>query len=542
MTIKEITELRKSGHLAEAMAAAEIEFAQNANKYTAGALFWCFNDLFKQQSGDEALTTVERMKTIFNDFGSGDDYMLKALISAEKRIIPHFNELKDAVEDAKKGADAISLHKQISIWHNNGELDTRLYLDFGWLTYYALKQTPVSEVVNRKILLNQYLQLELPKPSILHSLILGEAVKVEKNTPLQFRIRNFVRLWGLENLRDEDWVQFTTEGGNTMSSLVEKLISVYVKEIKTDNVEAPDDFCQLVDKALAKFPGNQNLPQQKAGVLISQGKTDEALSYYKDMILRSPAKFFLWEQASDLVQDIDTKIGLLCKALTCGADDKFIVKVRLSLAKLLIQAGMPSNAKYELEKHRQTRQANGWSLKEEFRNLYNQLASVEATADNNAIYTKYSVKADEFIYSSFPTVLAVKVDEKQNDDRNHPGRKITTWILRTDKSTERLRKPTKFGLNRHTPNGTAFDIKVNDGKVVWIKQHTGMVNEPWLKECSGEVHIRTDRNGKSYTLISGTYVGEKLLKGIREGQQIKVLSIKQDDGRWCAITILTLQS
>ena len=153
--------------------------------------------------------------------------------------------------------------------------------------------------------------------------------------------------------------------------------------------------------------------------------------------------------------------------------------------------------------------------------------------------TPYSVKADEFIYSSFPTVLAVKVDEKQNDDRNHPGRKITTWILRTEKSTERLRKPTKFGLNRHTPNGSVFDIKVNNGKIVWIKQHTGSVNEPWLKVCSGEVHIRTDRNGKSYTLISGTYVGEKFIKGISEGQQIKVLSIKQDNGRWCAISILT---
>lgn len=539
MTIKEITELRKSGHLAEAMAAAEIEFAQNANKYTAGALFWCFNDLVKEQSRDEAGVTIKHMKTIFNEYGSGDDYMEKAMISAEKCTSPHFHEIKAAVEDAKKGADAISLHKQISIWYNSNELDTKLYPDFGWLTYYALKQTDISDAQKRKLLLKLYLQLDLPKPSILHSLILSEAVKVEKNTPLQFRIRDFVRLWGVENLRSEDWVQFTTEEGNTMLSLVEKLISVYVREIKTDNIEAPDDFCQLVDKALEAFPGNQNLPQQKAGVLILQGKTDEALSYYKNMILRSPAKFFLWEQASDLVNDIDTKIGLLCKALTCGADDKFIVKVRLSLAKLLIQAGMPSNAKYEIEKHRQTRQANGWRLKEESETLYNQLASVETAADNNAIYANYSLIADEFIYSSFPTVLAVKVDEKQNDDRNHPGRKITTWILRTEKSTERLRKPTKFGLNRHTPNGVAFDMKVNDGKVVWIKQHSGNINEPWLKECSGAVHIRTDRNGKSYTLISGTYVGEKLLKGISEGQQIKVLSIKQDDGRWCAITLLT---
>ncbi|MGN0214708.1 MAG: DUF7017 domain-containing protein, partial [Muribaculaceae bacterium] len=222
--------------------------------------------------------------------------------------------------------------------------------------------------------------------------------------------------------------------------------------------------------------------------------------------------------------------------------DNFIVNVRLTLAKLLIQAGMPSNAKYELEKHRQTCQNNGWNLKEEFRNLYNQLTSVEAAADNTAIYTEYSVKTDDFIYSSFPSVLAVKVDEKQNDDRNHPGRKITTWTLRTEKSTERLRKPNKYGLNRRTPNGAIFEIKVNDGKIVWIKPHSGPINESWLKEHCGEVHMRTDRNGRCYAIISGSYVGEKLLKGISDGQQITVLSILQKDGRWSAITILNIES
>lgn len=539
MTVKEIYALYKSGNHTEAMAAAETEFAKSANKYTAGALFYCLNEQHKQQSGDDAAATFERMKALFNDFGSDYEYMQKAMPYAEKRAIPHYYEIAAAVENAKHGADAISLHKQVSNWYNDGELDANLYQSFGWLTYYALKQTNISNVQNRKILLNQYLKLNLPKPSILHSRILSEAIKVEKNTPLQFRIRDFVRLWGLENLRDEDWKQFTTDAGHTMSSTVEKLIGVYVKELETDRVEAPDEFCQLVDKALEKYPGNQNLPLNKAKVLSSQGRIDEALAYYKDMILRTPSKFYLWEQASDFVQDRDTKIGLLCKALTCGTDDNFVVNVRLSLAKLLIEAGMPSNAKYELEKHLQTRQANGWSIKEEFRNIYNHLATVEAAADNNAIYAKYSVKADEFIYSAFPTVLAVKVDERQNYDRNHPGRKIGTWILRTEKSTEWLRKPTKFGLNRNTPNGTTFDIKVNDGKVVWIKPHIGTVDESWLKEDSGEVRIETNQNGKRFAHIAGTYVGEKLLKGVNEGQQLKVLSRKQDDGRWRAIAVLT---
>ena len=63
MTIKEITALRKSGRLQEALEAAEKEFAQSVNKYTVGALFWCLNDLYKQQSSDDAKPTINRMKS-----------------------------------------------------------------------------------------------------------------------------------------------------------------------------------------------------------------------------------------------------------------------------------------------------------------------------------------------------------------------------------------------------------------------------------------------------------------------------------------------
>lgn len=538
MTIKEITALRKSGHLHEALEAAEIEFAQSVNKYTIGTLFWCLNDLYKQQNSNDAVATIERMKSLYNDYCVGDEYMLKALASAERQSLPHFQEIKDAVEKAKSGADAISSHQQATVWYNEGQLDGQLYSDFGWLTYYALKQTPLGEAQKRKVLLNQYLKLDLPKPSILHSLILGEAIKVEQNTPLQFRIRDFIRIWGLENLREDDWEQYRTQEGNTLPSTVEKLIGVYAKELKTDGVEASEDFCQLVDKALAKYPKSQNMPYFKATVLLSQGKVQEALNYYKNLILQFPSKFYLWNQTAELVEDIDTKIGLLCKALTCGADDEFLGSVRLRLAALLYQKGMEKNAKYELERYRETYQNKGWNLKPEFWQVYNQVSSADKAIDNNMLYSEYAVKADEFIYISLPTVVAVKVAETQSEDRNHPGRKITTWVLRTAKDTVRLRKPAKFRLNRRTPNGAIFDVKLHDGKIVWIKEHIGSLSESWLKEISGEVHSRTDRNGRKYAIVSGSYIGESLLKGINDGERIKILSIQQKDGRWSAISIL----
>lgn len=538
MTIKEITELRKSGRLQEALEAAEKEFAQNVNRYTVGALFWCLNDLYKQQNINDAADTIERMKELYNDHCIGDEFMQKALASAERQRLPHFHEIKEAVENAKGGADAVSAHQQATAWYNDGQLDSQLYPDFGWLIYYALKQTAVEEAHKRKVLLYQYFQLDLPKPSILHSLILGEAIKVEQNTPLQFRIRDFIRIWGLENLRKEDWEQYQTEEGNTLPSTVEKLIGVYTKELKTDRVEASEDFSQLVDKALVKYPRSQNMPYFKATVLISQGKVQEALTYYKNLIQQFPSKFYLWNQTAELVEDVDTKIGLLCKALTCGTDDEFLGGVRLGLADLLYQKGMSGNAKYELERYRETYQNKGWNLKPEFWKIYNQVGSVETANDNNMVYSEYAVKADEFIYNSLPTVAAVKVAETQSEDRNHPGRRITTWILRTANDTLRLRKPTKFRLNKRTPNGTIFDVKLKDGKIVWIMEHIGSISEPWLKEASGEVLLRTDRNGRKYAIISGSYIGENLLRDIHDGQKVRALSIQQNDGRWSAISII----
>ena len=168
------------------------------------------------------------------------------------------------------------------------------------------------------------------------------------------------------------------------------------------------------------------------------------------------------------------------------------------------------------------------------------MTSINPTDSNDAIYVEYSVKADEFIYSSLPMVLAVKVAELQNEDRNHPGRKITTWSFRTEESVVRLRKPTKFGLKKHTPNGTIFDVKIQNEKIVWIKDHIGDISVSWLKEFRGKVHLRTDRNGKKYTIIAGSYVGENLLKGIYDGQEIKILSVQQKDGRWSAISLLKI--
>lgn len=538
MTPSEITALRKAGRLTEALEAAEAAYAERVNGYSIGSLFWCLNDLYKTQHGEELEKTVARMHTIYNELSMVDEYMQRSLASAERRVLPHSSRIKETIEQAKAGDNVSSSQRELFALFEHGEIDQRLQNDLGWLTYYVLKSTPVSDAYSRKILLNQYFKLNLERPSILHSLILGEGVKVEQNTPLQFRIRDFIKLWGLENLREDDWAQFTTDSGNTLPSTVEKLIGVYAKELKTDKVESPKDFAELVDKALLKYPKSQNMPYFKATILLSQGRNEEALKYYRKLILKFPTKYYLWNQISELVDDLDTKIGLLSKALNCGDEEGFLGGVRLRMAALLLKKGLLSNAKFELEKYSSTYQSKGWNLKPEFWNLYNHMTSVETASDNRRLYSDYSLYANQFIYNDLPEQLIIKVAERQIDDRNHPGRKFTQWTLRSQTGTLTLKKPVKFGLVSRTPNGTLFSVKTHEGRIVWIRPMRTTPQVSWLKEVSGTIQQRTDRKGNRYTIIQGVYVGEKILKGTADGQTIKALAIQQEDGRWSAISLI----
>ncbi|MDE6422659.1 MAG: hypothetical protein K2K95_04475, partial [Muribaculaceae bacterium] len=456
---------------------------------------------------------------------------------AKASVAPYYEEFREALRIVKEGGDISATFTKIIQLYKSSCLDKSLYGDFGWMIYYKLKNTSLTDAITRKLLLHQYLKLDLPKPSILHSRILSEAVKLEQNAPLQFRMRDFIRLWGLDNLMGDDWAQFKTEAGHTLPSLVEKLIGVYAKEIKTDGIIAPLEFGNLVDKALERYPLNQNMPYFKAIVLLSQGNKGGAIDYYKQLILRFPQKFYLWSQIAELVDDQDTKIGLLCKALNTGEEDTFLGGVRLRLAHLLIALGKYSNARYELDRYRDTYTAQGWGLKPEFRELLVQVSECQAVDSNKELYSEFCGKAESFIYSALPCVFAVKISDRQLEDRNHKGRKFIEWTLSTASDSIKLKKPNKFGLRRQK-NGSFFEIRISNDKIVWIKEYCGIPsNQNWIKVAKGKIKLRNDKNGKSYAILDGAYIEKNLLKNITEGDMVRIIAIRKSDGRWSAVSL-----
>lgn len=308
-------------------------------------------------------------------------------------------EIKAGIEEAKQGKGVKDLYDKLSALHKEGNLNPELHRDFGWLIYYRTRHTGLNFVMDRKRMLLQYLKLELERPSLLHSLMLSEAIKLKKSNPSQFRLRDFLNLWGLENLREEDWEKFKPSNGHSSNSLVENLIGNYVKEVKKDGCKASDEFALLLEKALQNYRSNPHLPLYKALVLVSQDKKEEALAHYKSLLRRWPKKFFLWSNSEELLpyKEIDTRIALLSKAITLVRDKGFLGNIRLRLANLLYKKGLYANALHEVEQYQRYYFSQGWHIKRWCETLTDRITAASPGLKSSPTpYSDFIPLADQF--------------------------------------------------------------------------------------------------------------------------------------------------
>ena len=154
----------------------------------------------------------------------------------------------------------------------------------------ASKANPVSSVEMRQ-LLAQYLKLaDIEKPSLLHSLVLFQVVKYYTNFA-DFNFTAFFRLWGPENLRQEDWkatkineIWLPSLADRVMSRLFKAMPSRFHEPINKDELFDPQIAHTLLDEALqrAKKPNKRIL--QRALNLAYFERNSEAIAKYRELL------------------------------------------------------------------------------------------------------------------------------------------------------------------------------------------------------------------------------------------------------------------
>lgn len=505
MSYSEINLLRKSGQLERALEMAESEYEAVAGKLEAVSLFWCLNDLVKRiEDEDELRTAIDRMRELMVRHDPDNDLLIRSMISAERLLSP----------EGKREQE-------------------------GWRTLRALQEIPLEEVVERKRLLFKYLQLDLMKPSLLHSRIMEEALKMDRADSKDFAFCKFADLWGLDSFRDEDWEQRQTKTGHILPSNVEKTITSYHKALMADpEQEASNAYRQLIIDAIIKYPRNIHLPRYAAQLLARDGMMAEAMEAYKRMLIKTSDKFYLWEDLADLVDDPDVKMGMLAGAITSGVYDEFLSNIRLKMADLLCNAQLYAHAQTELDRYQRAHRMKGWALSRKFYNVANRIPRGTVAADNRQLYQKYKAMAEDFLFANVEPILMAKVWENK-EMRN--DKTVISWQMRYDQESVWLH-PKRFHLDFRSRNGSTFAVKLVDGKAVWARPAELESDLPWLRRVTGPVTIRQQAaNGKMFGFVENVFVPGHQLTGVSQGQEVTVTAILNGD-KWSSLQLVAQQS
>lgn len=522
------------------MQIAREEYKANAGLWEARNLFRCLYHNAKAAAKDNdpelASEFLEQMQLLYQSHDLNDEINNGMLERARRLSNPTGILVQQAYAQAKAG-NGEGAYATVSSIYNDGRLPDDQANAYGWIIYYSLKQQSDNDVerlvVERKRRLMRYIELGLPSPSLLHSLILSEAVRIERTTPLKFVLHNFFDLWGgSAKLRPEDWEQFEGEHG-TLPSLVEKLVTVYVKEVMTDGRDPSEDFVTLIDKALETFGNNQNLPRQRAQIYLHFNQKDKAIDLYRKQLKRNASRYHLWAELAALVEDADTRLSLTCMALSIKTKEDFLGKIRIYLAEQLCDRNEYALAAGQLALVRRCYERQGWHIPPTIAKVSDRIPAETAEADGRDFIRRHADEANIYLYDNAIHTTLVKSGE--TTDRKTQKRRW--WAADADGNRYSF-DPRRLHLPGKCPDGTAIKAVIADKRV--LQASVSDTIPTFVQEFSGTVKRRVGATGKAYTFIDKAYVGQNLLDSdIIDGSTISVLAIRGKDDKWTALRIVS---
>ena len=119
----------------------------------------------------------------------------------------------------------------------------------------------------------------------------------------------FIRIWGIENFRDEDYETYKTDDGKEFSSLVEKVIGQASKKAsESSNSELHDYINPYLKEAIKRFPENIWLRWNKAKIFVAMGNCDKALPIVSEFAKSKGNEYWVWELLGDISKEINKKV------------------------------------------------------------------------------------------------------------------------------------------------------------------------------------------------------------------------------------------
>lgn len=387
---------------------------------------------------------------------------------AQERLVQDpavVNEIQRArdLSREKKFRQAVDIYTKL---FQAGSLGPGAHMNYGWDLHRVIKdvlsRSGAEDILPGAIrearqYLSIYMKLEVDRPSLLHTVMLQHALKLGSANHLKVMV--FVQMWGLENLRLEDFDRYKAPDDKLYPSVAEKAIQQASKEAAADGEPAQMDYIlPFVESAIKRFPDNVWLKYNQVKLLKAAGRTDEARSKAVDFAKAKASEYWTWDLLGDLQIDPALRLACYCKALLCSDDDNFVSGLRLKLARDLADAGHMDQAKGEIVRVVEHKNLVGHKIPAEVGRLqsepwYNAASSL---APHPAFYTGLSGQADELLFSNIPWMDACIGERFEIEGQVRPRRKL---YLRTSPLPTEVSLPESRVPMRNMRDGTTVQVR-----------------------------------------------------------------------------------
>lgn len=431
VTSNQVFTKRKAGQLDEAYKLGiKLLEKDSTDPWNIRAMAWVLVDLIKKQSPQNS--------ALQNDYTS----RLKALqipeddevLNNHVGIALNFNNKNSALERKAKDhssaghhAQAAEIYRQLLIEDSeNRSLRTKLGWEYYRLAKEAMSQSKV-DVLAVKQLLNKYIQLKAERPSLLHSLFLGLADRLSGEA--NFNLSAFLKIWGVENVREEDFKPFRNlETGEEYTPLAEKIC---LHAVKQTAAQKDSEFLSVLLPLLDRVIGSANDPiwlhLAKSRALDVLGHHKESFDLAVNVTKQKMNDYWAWELLGDIKAHSNTEasLGCYCRALSLKPKEEFIGKLRLKLASILVAQGNLSEAKFEIEKVIENKLKDNYKIPSEAINFQSSswFETTIASTSNDSLYQANSEITENLLFEHLPWLLACAGETYSLKDKPHVKRR-----------------------------------------------------------------------------------------------------------------------
>ncbi|AMR26179.1 hypothetical protein A0257_03120 [Hymenobacter psoromatis] len=390
-----VTELRRGGQLAEALAQGLAELAAKPTDVWAKRnLAWVYHDQLKGLTSENSFGFLQALAAVAK-LGLGPE---------EEMLYPNLIwQVVRRLYALAKASYPIAGWVKVQV----NEQDTWTRSSLPGSDSRARHQTEAHQ------LLAQVARFPYAIASEPHSALLKATLHFkEKACPLKLLLARPLA----DALRPEDYQGEEYQGKKQMP-LAEQAYMALARELLAEasqhqaNIAA---FLPQLAAAIGQHPSYQWLPFFKAKLQLSTGDAAAALPTLLPVVRQKSGEFWAWNLLAETLEPTDPAAALAClyKASACGSEEKFLGKLRLKLARLLADTH-PGEARWQLEKAQATYAAEGWNTKGETLLLAAQLAN-HPPAPAETARREWLALAEQTTYGDLPwqpVVLQAITDE-----------------------------------------------------------------------------------------------------------------------------------